>query len=250
MLLALVACSPPPDLKSVEAALGAAAPIAFAGAHAAGWALGTPLPCDDAAVLESGWAGNIAIGPDCPIPAVGDATGTVHAAGVLDDAGAGELAADFSGAAGVRPQGPAAFVNSADDDGLTVVFAGADVSIGDDVGLGESALVTGVDLGDRADGTDDLYTLNGGVQVVFTTGSDDAHTDQVVFVGVTLDAACGSNPTAGSVTIQQVDTRKDVSVDELQLGFHAACDGAVDVIVAVGASTAWTGRAVPIDLGD
>ena len=241
----LLACSPPPDLTSVELTLGTTSAIAYAGAHAAGWARGEALACDDASGTKDAWSGTTTISPDCAGPAVGGASGSVSAAGRVEADGSGELAADFAGAEGLRPTSVEAFVMTADDSLLTVVFAGVDVGLDDGVSLGETALVTEVDPGDPADGTDDVYTVSGGAQLLHTVG-DEAVTDQLVLVDVVFDAACGANPVAGSVTVQRADTTDSATIDELQLAFHPACDGTVDVVLAVGASAASTGSAVRI----
>ncbi len=255
----LVACATP-DLRPVEDALGAAAPLAFAAAQVVtAWenhAAGAEPPCGADVEVVSGEAGEAMtlsgpVGPDCPIPAVGGASGTLSlAAASPDDGDTWTLTADFSAVSGSRLSGPALLTSTADADGVTVIWAGGDVGLEDDgVTLGESALVTTLDRGDVADPTDDRATVEGAVQVA-VAGDGAASTRQVVFTGVVLDAACGESPVAGDVLVQASDAGDSASLDELKLAFHPACDGKVDVQLSAGASAASTGSSLPITLGD
>lgn len=239
-----------PDVGAVELALGAAAPLTFAGVAVAA---GEPLPpaCEgqvggtaEAREVE------VVVGEACPVPAVAPASGLVRAAGTTaDDGTTWGVAADFADTDGVRVADVAAVLVVADGDGFAVTWAGGDVGlvvVG--VSLAEVALHTWADRGDPEDPLDDRYTLNGAVQVV-SAEVGQASTRQVALLDVVFDAGCGENPVAGQVIQQSVDAGGELAGDELGLGFHGACDGTADVQIAAGTSAAYTGQAIPIELG-
>ena len=257
LLLSLVACGTSPDLTSMENALGAAVPIAFASAHAWGWHTEAMIEgCDAADGIDGVWAGEVTLGGACPIPAIGGASGIIGVSGQLDDDG-GALAAEFTRAEGLRLNTVAAFSVTPEEGLLRVLFVGGDVAMTDpDVGLSEVALMIEVDLVDPIDGTDDVYTIDGAIQVLGAAngGDQEAHTDQVTFTDIVVQASCGKNPVGGHMIAQQVDAASgsegnSALIEDLYVTFDDACDGTAEIVADAGINAASSGQSVEFDVG-
>ncbi|MBN1337495.1 MAG: hypothetical protein JXB39_16190 [Deltaproteobacteria bacterium] len=244
------ACAPP-DVRSIDALIRTASPIAWAGTLAWAAASGDGGPC---ARVEAPDELVLAVGPACP-PALGAApAGEAHVTlvEVSDDAlrfsaAFGGLAVDGRtpvlsdlGAATVTPR----------FGGLLVAWADTDVAaVGEAADVVQGTWVVAVDVGPTpADVSDDRWTLQGARQWV-ATGS---YGSAVIESGLTLvetRPSCRLNPTSGTATIETVQGRaSNAGIDLGTVSFHDACDGRA-TFVSAGSSGASVGEEVDLLAG-
>ena len=180
------------------------------------------FPCDGVAAVT--------LGDACPLPLGGVGSGQVAVSGSWAATDMATLGMSFgvgvsdgnvslSEAIGIK-------VSGATTGHQTVAYVGQDVSVTSGTTLaGQSSWTVDVDdKGTPGDPSDDGYTIDGAQQGA-GAGSG-ANVKQVTLTSVVLDPSCRKNPVSGMGLIQAVGSS---TLEEVEISFHAACDGKVDV---------------------
>jgi hypothetical protein len=207
LALACVGCSGTVDLSPIETALVAGSSIGHAASIAVA-SMSTPTACANVTQACSTFpcdgAATLALGPACPLPLGGAASGSVGVGGTWSSQNAATLMLTFIDvgvsagqvsvreAAGVAVQGDSAH--------YTVAYSGQDVSVSGSTALvGQSTWTVDVDTRSTpGDPSDDVYSITGGMQGTST------RVTQVELTNVVLDPGCRSNPISGSGVQQAV----------------------------------------------
>ena len=189
----------------------------------------TTYPCTAGAVT-------IALGPGCPLPLGGAATGTVTVTGNWSSVDQATLSQTFTDAQVTAQSNKALAIASVTQvsasrsgNTLTIKYTGTNAvagASGSAVAVGASnSWTVAVDNKGTADPNDDLLTIDS--TSVSAGGFSGARVANVN--GVVLDPSCRQNPTAGSADITQVSGGIVPVPTITKIKFHAACDGQAEV---------------------
>lgn len=250
-----MACTPPPDARTIEHAIATAVPMAWVGTHAIDAYDGVPSPCVEweTECLTAPCVGAFELVPDeaCPLPIAGQLDGavTVTVAGGDEDGSAlfgayfGDLTSDGADLWLESADGALATRNAQDlSDEVTdivVSFTDLEVEVPDGgVDLIEAAWVVYVDeAGTPGEPADDTLQLQGASQWV-QAHEDTASAKQTVLTDVTFTPDCRRNPTGGGGGIANsgaenaTESGSPVTYDLVTVLFHEACDGQAEILAA------------------
>lgn len=185
-------------------------------------------PCATGAVM-------ITLGPGCPLPLGGTASGSVMVTGNWSTADQATLSQTYANTQ-VASAGKALAIASVTQvsasrtgNTLTIKYTGTNAvagASGSAVAVGASnSWTVAVDNKGTADPNDDLLTIDS--TSVSAGGFSGARVANVN--GVVLDPSCRQNPTAGSADITQVSGGIVPVPTITKIKFHAACDGQAEV---------------------
>jgi hypothetical protein len=165
----------------------------------------TSYPCDGAVT--------IALGPACPLPLGGAASGTIQVSGTWQSSSQATLKSTTY--TSVQVGGHGSVVTSASN---LSASSGGVVYTGQDAVVQGGTTLAAQSSWDVTIGSDGKYSISGTQQ----GGSGSGAASQLSVSGVVLDPACTLNPVAGNVVIQDVG---GLSVSQANITFHHACDG-------------------------
>lgn len=178
----------------------------------------------------------IALGPGCPLPLGGAATGTVAVTGSWSSVDQATLSQTFTNAQVTAQSNKALAVASVtqvsasrSSNTLTISYTGANAVAGASgsalaVGASNSWTVS-VDGKGTADPADDLVTV--GATSASAGGFSGVRVSSIK--SAVLDPTCASNPTSGSAQITEVSGGLVPIPTIIEIKFHSACDGSVEV---------------------
>lgn len=207
------------NLTQMEVAIGAAATLGHSGTLAMN-AMAQTTACTQVTqrctTYPCSGAVTITLGPSCPEPLGGSATGTVNVTGMWTSATAASLSTTnvnvtVAGGRNTVVTGSTS-VNATP---TSIMYTGQNVNVqGSSALAAQSTWNVSVDAMKR-------YTITG----VQQAGSGAGAAMQLDVNNVVLDPACTLNPVSGDATIQDVSGGLIPSVSTAHVTFHSACDG-------------------------